>query len=55
MTAVFAIGLVTTALLLGLLTMISTLIGQRLPPILGAVEAGLSEARRQPAALHYAA
>ncbi len=55
MTIIFAIGLVSTGLLLGLLTMISTLVGQRLPQILAAVDAGVSEAQRRPTALHYAA
>ena len=55
MTMVFAIGLVSVGMLLGLLTMISTLIGQRLPQILAAVDAGLSETRAASAVLHYAA
>lgn len=55
MTEIFAIAVVSVGLLLGLLTLISTLIGQRLPQILAAVDAGVSEAGRQPSALRYAA
>ncbi len=55
MTEVFAIAAVSIALLLGLLTLISTLIGQRLPQIIAAVDAGISEAGRQSSALRYAA
>lgn len=55
MTVVFAAGMLTIGLLLGLLTLISTLIGQRLPMILAAIEAGVTESGRGAEVLRYAA
>lgn len=52
MTEIFVVGIVSIGFLLGLLTMISTLIGQRLPQILAAVDAGVSEAALRSSALH---
>lgn len=54
MTAIFITG-TTIALLLALLTLISTLIGQRLPQIAAALVAGSGEAARTSASMHYAA
>ena len=48
-------AVLTVGLLLALLTLISTLIGRRMPQILDALEAGASEAVRQQALLRYAA
>ncbi len=53
MVLVFVTGL-TISMLLGLLTLISTMIGQRLPQIVAALDAGASEAARGQAALRYA-
>lgn len=55
MTIVFGVGLLSLMMLLGLLTLISTLVGQRLPQILAAIDDGIREQDRRSTTLHFAA
>ncbi len=55
MAMAFGAGLISLVVLLGLLTLVSTLIGQRLPQILAAIDDGFREQDRRSSALHFAA